>query len=251
MQLMKKMLSCFLTATLLLGLLLSNETEVKAATKVPDKVRIHTNMESMDLNFSYAAYGDKVINIKTSSKNLKAKVTYINQETGILSSNTLEGGISLYASKKGKYTVSFDMVNASGTLRKHYKVTVYAFDDAAIKSVTVGKNVLDDTQYSCYLKGSSGKVTVKLNSGYKLKKIEYGVWNNAKNEMVYKTIRNMSKIKYSTTLVEFNQEYSSTDLSYHTYMSSLAALTELRITYIDKYSRGTLTESYYLYKLVK
>ena len=138
--------------------------------------------------------GKNIKNIKTSSKNLKAKVTRLS-----LSSSSNSGYVGVYAKKTGKYTVSFDVYNAQNKKIKKFTVKVNVTEptfsnNSPFKSVTFNNKEYDYAK-AVYNKNSV-KVNVKMNKGYKLKKIEYSTYSKpvAKTNSSYSTTYSNSEI---------------------------------------------------------
>ncbi len=167
--------------------------KVSVYSVIPKKVRTYVqSQKSQNIYFEHS--GDKITDLKTNSKNLFAKVTYKNDHSYLSTyESELDGKdvtwecygrarITFYARKAGTYKVTFKIKDSTG--KKTYKsvsMTVYASDEGAVKSVKVGKNLLytssdKKSEYSKinYLAiGKSGKISVKMNKGYKISAIEY------------------------------------------------------------------------------
>ena len=148
----------------------SRSTKVKA----PKTVHIESKVSNLYHDFSEisVSYGKNyyhVENVKTNSKDLKAKLvqTYNYAEYGECRSR-----IGLYAEKNGEYVVMFDVCNSSGKKLGCYEVKVYAYPNTPIKSVSfAGKSLKGITKIS------KGKLSVTMNSGYKLKKFTVKTYN--------------------------------------------------------------------------
>ena len=95
--------------------------------------------------------------------------------------------LQFYAKKPGKYKVTFNARNAEGAVVANKTIKIIAKEDTRpIKSITYGgKNVLTDTdgdgradytnyyaQRGGYTKKKKGKLVVKANKGFKIKKLE-------------------------------------------------------------------------------
>ncbi len=113
MKLFKQITCAVLTLCLCAGLLLIPSAPVSAATgpSAPKAVDVSyykiIRWSMIRLSPYSSVQTEKHQNIKTSSKNLKAKVTRLS-----LSSSSNSGYVGVYAKKTGKYTVSFDVYNA-------------------------------------------------------------------------------------------------------------------------------------------
>lgn len=249
------------------GLLIESCLTVSAAAEVPKKVRIKPNSAYEVFELSLSEPTDKIRNIKTSSTNLKAKETkidiYVDSEGKTVRNKR---AISLYAAEEGRYTVSFDITGADNTKKSRKKVTVYAYSDLAVKEITLdGK-----TTYGGITEKASGRLKVAMNSGYKLKKIEIGKYvktteadgKSIDSNVKYTKIKNNSKVTFSKVLYE--KAYESGSLSpgesndpyqypkyYNKYWTqNLLARTEIRITYIDKYTGEPAVSVYYFHRLI-
>lgn len=252
MKNLKKMLSALLALALLLTVFTVPTLEVNAATygKVPSKVRIIPKTTYQDITFDLSDKDDKIINIKTSSKSLKAKQTYnyvqINDSSNDI---TKYAEISFYASKDGKYTLKFDIADKNGKKKSSHKVTVYAYSDMPVKYIKLNNKPLDQSNL---VSGKSGKVKVTMNKGYKIKKLEYGVYKQSSSEMIYKKFKNGSKVTYGKYVNSYDYEFKSNYSSYYTkyWRRGLMAPTEIKITYTDKYSKQECVIYYTLNKWV-
>ena len=92
----------------------------------------------------------------------------------------------------------------------------------------------------------SGKLSVKMNKGYTLKKITVTTYNKAGKEVV-KTMKNNSTLKLGEYAYIFDNSYSSG----RNYSTSLAARTKITITYIDKYTKQECESIYSISRLAK
>lgn len=84
--------------------------------------------------------------------------------------------LNMCAKKAGTYTVSFDVVGANGKKRYTQKITVVVDDKEAVASISfAGKklNVTNASRHVIYTTKKKGKLNVKMNKGYKLKRIQY------------------------------------------------------------------------------
>lgn len=255
MKISKKITSILLALTFVIGLFAMPSNAVKAQSygSVPKKVRIYSDSTYQTFSFDLGGYGYSIKGLKSNSSKLKVKQTYQRTEQGT-STNQNYATITLLANKEGNYKVSFNIVDAAGKKVSAHTVKVYAKNDSVLKTLKVGKNDVfsaNNLNYSL-LKGNSGKVKVAMSKGYKLKKIEYGVYDNNKSEYVYSTIKNNKKITYGKQVSEYSYSYESAYSSYkYNYWSKSAmATTYIRITYIDKYTKTQDTISYAFYRWV-
>ena len=282
MKSLKKLCSVILTLALFVTLFSSSAFASEAATKsaaqlkkaIPSKIRIYPNSEYTSNGLKVVINDDEnyITNIKTSSKNLKAKVAYKRYYTN---NDDNYAAIGLYATKQGTYKLSFDVLNKKGGKKLFTKkVTVYAKTDAPFKSVKYAGN---SNLYDLQTKGS-GKLSVQLNKGYKLKSIEVGTYSYVdkvdtnetsensvsiekryRTELKYKKVKNNSKITLGTipsSSYSYRYENTKNDYSSRLYISKslssdLIANTYVRITYIDKYTKEEITSSYTIRRLAK
>ena len=182
MKLFKQITCAVLTLCLCAGLLLIPSAPVSAATgpSAPKAVDVsyyknYPMVNDSAISVQLGTNGKNIKNIKTSSKNLKAKVTRLS-----LSSSSNSGYVGVYAKKTGKYTVSFDVYNAQNKKIKKFTVKVNVTEptfsnNSPFKSVTFNNKEYDYAK-AVYNKNSV-KVNVKMNKGYKLKKIEYSTYS--------------------------------------------------------------------------
>ncbi|MBA4686206.1 MAG: hypothetical protein H2184_03555 [Candidatus Galacturonibacter soehngenii] len=266
MKIIKKLFTAFLALTLVIGVLLVPSTQAKADSygAVPKKVRIYAMTSKQTLSFDLPGYDYTIANLKSSNSKLKVKQTFYRTEEGY-TENSNFATISLYASKEGTYKVSFDILDAQGKKVSSKKITVYARNDSPLKTLKLGKNTITSTTVNdanmkttdnYLLKGNSGKVKVTLAKGYKLKKIEYGIYDKAKKEIVYTTVKNNKKITYGKDSSEYSSkdEYFDEDEGKYIrrkyWTKSAVAGTFIRVSYLDKYTKQENTLSYSFYKLL-
>lgn len=234
---------------MLIGILMAGGMTVSAAT-VPKKVHISPGTADF-LYLTDIASGDKIKNIKTSSKNLVARfngrLLHREENSDQLYTNM---GISLYAKKTGQYKISFDLCNSKGKVKKKCKVDVYAYKNQPFKSIKYDNMALSETYQKNIASKANGKLTVTMNSGYKLKKIRI----STKEDHVYgvldfKTVKNGSRIHIVTiTKPDVHTRGSLESGDFEDYVwDSLFACTCIEIQYVDKYTKETCTVVRYLY----
>ena len=285
MKLTKKVTSIVLSLALFLSLFLSagqvSEAAVSVSTlkkAVPSKVRIMPYNEYLSGDYTsttsifvpYATSKNCISNIKVSQKGLYAKMT--NEQKYDDSSDTYPyyGVIGLYANKEGTYKVSFDVLKKKGGAKLYSKtVTVYVKSDSPFAYAKfAGKS-----NWSSVQKKNKGKISFKMNKGYKLKSIEVGTYQRSEEKdnysseystssttkvsstLVYKKVKNNSVITLGTNGDYYSYNYSyksdySTSLSHNMYDDMLAT-TIVKVTYVDKYTKKNADAYYYLYKIAK
>ena len=258
MKLIKKM-SCMFLALLMVITVLAVPTPAAAAERggVPTKVRIYPgSYDNNAIEFNYVNSGDQIKNIKSSSNNLIAKQTYQREESEAHSDYSTSSNyaqIGLYAKKEGKYKVKFDIYSKDGTVkRSSHTVTVFAKSDAAVKSITLdGKDIWDANNSSAFTTKKSAKLSVKMSSGYTLKKITIRTYDKD-GKSVEKVVKNNKKI----TLGQYGYAYSynyqseySPEYYYGYWYKYLNAPTYIEITYKDKWTKEEDTVTYSVTRL--
>lgn len=263
MKHVKRLLAGLLVMSVLVGGgIFSFGTTVSAASlSYPKKLHIDVGRANTDvIQIKLANEGDKIRNIKRSSKNLVAYQTSLDviRDSYEPSTSRNSAAIGVYAKKKGTYKVTFNIYDKNGKKKGGTKsVKIYANNDTAVKSFKVdGKNIENLTYYN----KKSARIKVTMNKGYKLKKIEVGTYKHIKNgndtyaEMTYKKVRNGSKITLGTKPYYWSYKYENTgeNGSYYNnqWNKDMAASTEIRITYRDKYTKQTATTTYVIDKLL-
>lgn len=248
MKIMKKVVSFMLALCLVAGLMAIPATDVSAATKatVTTKIRVYPGVIwSSTIQVSYANCGDKIKNLKTSSSNLVAKQSY--QSTS--SYDTGYANIELYAKKSGTYKVKFDIYSRDGkTKRSSHTVTVYAKSDSPVKSFKFANSTNDF--YSLTTK-TKGKISLSMNKGYTLKKIEVITYDK-NGKKVVKSVKNNATITLGNyaSYSDWSSDYGDNSY-YESWSNDVFAQTQIVITYIDKYTHVADTTSYSIYRLAK
>ena len=202
---------------------------------------------------------DHITNVKTSDSHLKAAVSF--SASGDNAYDYEE--IQMFATKRGKYKIFFDVVDKDGKLKSSESITVYvrtvkeSLD--AIKSIKIGKTeikkqLLKDkyTTRDVDVK-KSGKLKIKMKKGCKLKEIYVNRIVKMDNPEAYS---NGSKITYTTKTETIQNgsmlilsEAGMYDKSVDNYgkqteeiHSSNFSYTTLRLKFTDK--NGALTTQY-------
>lgn len=208
--------------------------------------------------------GDRITSVKT-SKGLVAKVTYAYEISGDSNTSCYEYDgnidydkrlrfkgrqqISFFTTKPGTYTAKFTVKNAKGKKLCTKSIKVYAGNTSPYEYVSYagvknyGNNITT--------KKASGKIKLKVNSDYKIKKLEIATSYDADGNLVYKTLKNNSKIKLAkkNQYKEANYKSESGDPSdpqsyyskYESYYSNdfLKPVTYIRATVYDKKLKTT------------
>lgn len=229
---MKKILCSMLAAVLAVGLAAVPTEYAQAASKVKVPKALHMGVGKWDddiISIQFNQLNDYITNLKTSSKNLKVKVTEIDRQNYGSRSNRADIGI--YAIKKGTYTLSFDIYGGNDKKESSHSIKIYVNNDGALKKITFdGENMTNMN----VTEKASGKLSVVLNKGYTLKKIEvqtYGQNGERKSE----TVKNNSNITLG--------KYAYVEKSGEDYSTVIMADTTVIVHYTDKYTKEEATIS--------
>lgn len=255
MKLIKRMTCAFFALLMVITMIavptptLAAET-TQAKTSVPTKVRVYPqSYDNSAISFDYANAGDKIANLKTSSKNLVARQTYHRTEVGTSSDENV-AEIGLYAKKAGKYTVSFDIYSEDGSVkRSSHKITVFAKADAPVSSVKLDGKDLSEYAYTMVNK-KSAKLSVKMTKGYKLQKIVVRTYDKD-GKYVEKAAKNNKKITLGKYPYSYTYSYASSysNYRYNYWKKYLNAPTYIEITYKDKWTKQSETITYMVSRL--
>lgn len=217
----RKFFCTFLAGLLFFSMILADTAPVSAAEKDDsyhvlwdtDADKIHIRVKDFRVPYTcidFPTKGYRVTNIQVSSKNLRAKVVkrsenYIRNidEKQIITESFVSSYdcVGFYAAKKGTYDVTFDIADPSGQIVKSKSIKVYANNDEPISYVKVNdkKKAIFRSNKVQYLivNKKDAKIEVKMNSGYKLKKIvySYSYFQNDEYIQKIKEIKNKGKIK--------------------------------------------------------
>ena len=255
MKTLRKLSRMLMTCAILVGMMVLLAIPASAETKaIPKKVRIYPGYAQDAIEFTLPDNGYEVKDITTSSKNLYARDThrYFRKSGSAIEEN--EATIGLYAKKTGKYTLKFAIYDADGNKVSSHKVTVYAKSDQPVKKFTYnGKTDYHNDP------AASGKIKVTMNSGYTLKKIEVGKDQykteedgTISSETVWKEVKNGKKITLSTNPYYYKWTSGTISDSYQ-YISMykyMNAETQIRVTYIDKYTKLEDTTYFYISRFI-
>ena len=181
---------------------------------------------------------------RSTSKNLIVKLFKIETDEAT-------GGrwytLRLYSKKIGTYKVKYIYTNSNGKrLTKTLKINVTK--EKPMKSVKLRGKELEDDRAN-YVTGKKGKLVVKANKGYKIKKIELWKFENDPSDNSHpKWV--CSKVRNNSKIIIPNVPDGSNLIGSDTYIISkyIAARSKLVITYRDKFSKRDKTISYALYK---
>ncbi len=235
----KRRIICVLFAVCMIVTALMIPDTKAAAAAATKKVHIgvkQTWSEGIEVTLEKGEY--KIANLKTSGKNLYARITYTHSYHNSAGTAT----ISMYAKKKGKYTVSFDVVDRQNRKTTSHKATVYAYDDNPVKKVTFDG---EDTFYRISSK-AKGKFKVTMTKGYSLQSIKVTTYDKS-GKAVTKKLKNGS----SVTLGKYRYKNAYGSGAAENWHAGLLATTNFEITYKDKYTKQSRTTTYMLYRVPK
>ncbi len=191
---------------------------------------------------------ETITNIRSKSKNLRVNLL----ET--VTDKTTGGKwykVEIYAKKAGIYKASYTYTNALG--KKQNKVLkVKATDENPYKTVKIGKNELEQGKPN-YIKAKKGKLKVRMNAGYKLKKIElYRNKTTVESVSITNTDWEVVTVKNNSTIEIPSQPYIAYRIGRNSYhkINRMNADSILYITYVDKYSKEEKTIYFYMYKQI-
>ena len=248
MKIFKRTASLFLAFCLCAGmLLLQPQSTVSAATTTTPTtkvLRIYSRLQSnsdihINLPKGKVCY---VKNIKTNSKNLIAKNTRYYTSTSTDEYTNPYAEIGLYAKKEGTYKVTYNICDKAGKKLSSGKVTVYAKNDSPVKSAKFANKEIN----SALTGKTSGKLSISMNKGYKLKKITVATYDKSGKEVV-KNFKNNSTLKLGQYAYISRNTYSDSS----SYYTSLAARTTITVTYVDKYTKQECKLVYIIRRLAK
>lgn len=253
---MTKRISSLILALLMVITVFALPTPVAAAERgsVPSKVRVYSgSYDNTAISFNYVNAGDQIKNLKSSSKNLIVKQTYQREESESYSSTTPSNyaQIGVYAKKEGTYTVSFDIYSKDGSVkRSSHKVKVYAKNDSPVSSIKLGGKSLWESS-SAFTTMKSGKLSIKMASGYTLKKITIRTYDK-NGKTVEKVVKNNKKITLGQYGYSYSYDYQSSynpEYWYAYWSKSISAPTYIEITYKDKWTKQNETVTYSVVRL--
>lgn len=246
-KVMKKMLCSMLAMGMLASLMLVPNVQAEASTAPAKAHAMVMSQDSFEVKLDAGDY--KIANLKSSSaKNLILRTTYVDSD----SDYTGSARISMYAKKKGKYKVSFDVVDRNNRVKRHHVVQVFATLESAVKKITIGgKSIYDavnPTFGTMVFPKAGGKLKVKMTKGYAVKAIEVTTYDKNGNGIT-KIVKNGKKIKLgkfrSKTVSSYNRP------GYESWNADLFADTDIRIVYIDKYTNEENSWYVYVHRLAK
>jgi hypothetical protein len=240
-----KFISKIMTLVMVLGLLVTPNSEVQAASTATVTKAVHLYVGTCDdnaISVEFTKQWDHIENLKTSSKNLKAKIVGVNLYNDNVKA-PYNAKIGLYASKAGTYSVTFDINDSDDEKVSSHSVKVYVNEELAVKSVTFSGGEM----YHITTK-TKGKISVTMNKGYKLKKIVVETYDQSGNT-VSKTVKNNSNI----TLGTYPYSYESGEMygDYYNLSTSIMVPTFITIYYTDKYTKAQAYETKAVYRVAE
>ncbi len=249
----------FLTAVSPAGVASASEAKTDYLKDVTAKKHLtyysDNSNEYLVAKFDLKNHDDK-ITVKCSSKNLYAGITYkyhsyTKNSDGESGSGRVD--ISAIIKKAGNYNVTITEKTADGKTVFKKSVKLYCNTSFPVKKVTLNGKV---KAYGV-VKMKSAKFKVAMNKGYKLKKIQYGVFKKDASDMTWKTIKNGGKVVFGKypRHYESKNEYGDKNSDYYSYYegvsNALTAATSVKVTYVDKYTKSTEVVTYTYYRYLK
>lgn len=214
----------------------------KGKWKDTTKMRILTDeMDSFEVEYGVA---DSIKNLKVNKKGLTAAVTY-SYSGNMDYEDRGYSRISLYSTKPGKYTVSFNVVDAAGkSLGKKKMIIQVVHTTALIKKATFGKQTIVShavsykngakktvNKYTEKVTGSAGKLKITANSQYKITGLIVR-YVDKNGKYVYKKINNGGNLTLSKTYGSVSRSTSGSSRSSKKY-------TDIWISYKDTFTGDT------------
>ncbi len=268
----KKLVTLLFALALMAGCLFMT-TEAKASVAGPEKtdakngilwnsaMRIDLyNKDNRCAEFYFSNPDYYVASVKSSSKNLIVKMTEDYYPTSYILRRDDKTGteyrrrcsVEFFTKKKGNYTVTVTIKNAKKKVVTKKKVKVFAgYSDYAVNTVTYagatyysfgnGTNFLTSTK--------SGKLKLKANPTFKIKKIEVATKYNENGDPIYKKIKNGAKIKLATKTTFEKIWYESDTYRTACKYNFLKPMTKIRVTYRDTKFKVTKTEEYSIFNV--
>ncbi len=264
------MLALVVAASMFLALP-SGTTKVEAAGARKSSIEV-TMYSDEGTSTSYGMYNSpieinidtinqNIANLKSSSPYLKVFCTYKYFSTDSSSSSNKIAKVGIYATKAGKYTVSYDIVDENNAVIKSesviVKVTKFSNYSTPFKVAKIGShNFLKTT--SSIVSFKSGKISFKMKKGYKIQKIEVGTYgkvttsdlsSSKSNSMEYVEVKNNKRIKLGSNTYKYKYESSYSYGAYKSESENMDAPTNIRVTYTDK-NGDECTTTFYVYRLI-
>ena len=243
---MKKKRNGMIGLILAIGMMLTSVLvpNVQAAAASVEGEAVHIHVKSSDSFLVRFDQGDyQIANVTSSNANLVCRTTYTYVSSDEQRYSDLKWGsgrISLFAKKKGTYTVDFDVIGRDKAVRSHHSVKVYANDEMAIKKATFAGS--EDNFYRISGK-TKGKFKVAMTKGYKLLSIKMVTYDKD-GQAVEKTIKNGKSVKLGK--YRYRSKGNKSESSEWWYANLLAS-TSFSVTYTDKYTKLPKTTTYYTY----
>lgn len=242
MKVVKKILSIMLVIVMGLGMLPT--AELSAAEQPYDVVKtmhIHPN-EERKIKLSLKNSGERISGLKTSSKNLRAKVTQI-EDCRIPNIEKYETLISVIALKDGEFSLNFDIASSDGKTVSSHTVKVIVNNKYAVKRVSYAGKKIKGQSFMNLTDKKSGKFSVVMNQGYSLKKIELVSNGNPNGRQV----KNNSRITLDDAAYSYENNYDGI----YSMTTSVVAWNDIIIYFKDKYSGEIESETYTIAQAAK
>ena len=268
MKNLKKQLIMGFALALLAGTLLvpvSAQAKTKTTTYQYDKkngvcsqtaMRVAINQRYESTGIYLVNKGDYVASVKTSSPNLIAKVTSVNTtksgSTALLGDDISlqyynRSEVTFLAKTQGNYTATVTIKNKNGKKKCTKKIKIYATNDSyPFVSVSYGKQYLWSGTNTTSKK--SGKLSVKINPTFKLKRVDVCKFVDNETLKVSKRNANNKTLKLDmSTKYQFSYKWSESDTTKNIVdVNYMNPVTPVRITVYDTLLKTTVTYDFYL-----
>lgn len=189
--------------------------------------------------------------VLTGEKGLYFKQTYSRVD---YTSNVERVKVSVYAPKEGSYRLTISAKDSAGKTVDSVKVNINVSSSDPIKSIKYAGITLSTEAHKLGAKNvvtdkKSGKLKVKMKSGYTLGEIYVGknvVTADGTTQMQFTKVSNNSNIKLG--LVPSNTQVIEDDMV--RFVEGMAAETVIRVYYLDQKNKEKVYVDYYLNVLV-
>ncbi|MBD5466015.1 MAG: hypothetical protein HDR22_09435 [Lachnospiraceae bacterium] len=219
----------------------------------------------------------KLVSVKSSSKNLVAKIVtngstteseqkkeYANGRTEDISKSISyenDAEIGLYAKKTGNYKVTITtMLPTGATLKKTISIKATSNNPYTFSYANATKKKDSDGQYyyTKFYSVKSGKLTVKAVKGYKITSIKFANSFDANGEFDFKSISSGTKVNLNTKTSRASKSVTKGSVDMKTYKHVITntrtkgydyifPVSAVKITYKDTWLGTTIEDTSYLY----
>ena len=249
MKTIKRLSAIFLALVMILTMIPAVDTKA-ASTDYPTKFRIYDviGYSETRIEIPVPDADTSIDNVKSKNSNLMAEI--IGYYYSSSNPEDCNYSLGLSAKKQGTYDLTYDVMK-KGKKVKTVKAKVYAYANPI--TIDVG-----GCKGNYYGSKKDAKLTVNAAKGNKIKKIEVGTFKESKDEngdirtdMVFKTVKNKSKISLGTIGSHFESDFKN-EFQERTYKSEeITSQTRIRVTYTDKYVNRDEEVVFYYFGIAK